>query len=154
MELRSHFRKNSKMASWPAGSDVTAWWMFRQAADRYMPGLRSRLFWQGYRDARYPCFFAIKWHAIKRACLTAKRSVRFVWVQNSSKYAKYTFVYTNSHRICENDGNETKFYEFLLKFIQKTPRKTFTIAKNMVYLYQTVDGDFFVQKLYRRSWKP
>ena len=68
--------------------------------------------------------------------------------------ANYIFVYTNLHRICENNEESTKIYEFLLKNIQKQHGKTFTPEKNMVYLYQTVEGSFFVQKLYKTELKP
>ena len=67
--------------------------------------------------------------------------------------ANYIFVYTNFYRICENNEETTKFYEFLLKNIQKPHTKTFTPGKNMVYLYQTVEGFFFVQKLYKTEQK-
>ena len=70
------------------------------------------------------------------------------------KMANYIFVYTNLHRICENNEESTKIYEFLLKNIQKQHGKTFTPEKNMVYLYQTVEGSFFVQKLYKTELKP
>ena len=63
------------------------------------------------------------------------------------------YSYTNCYRICENNEESTKFYEFLLKNIQKTHKKTFTPGKNMVYLYQTVEGFFFVQKLYKTEQK-
>ena len=68
--------------------------------------------------------------------------------------ANYIFVYTNLHRICENNEESTKIYEFLLKNIQKPHEKTFTPEKNMVYLYQTVEWFFFVQKLYKTELKP
>ena len=69
------------------------------------------------------------------------------------KMANYIFVYTNLHRICVNNEESTKIYEFLLKNIQKQHGKTFTPEKNMVYLYQTVEGFFFVQKLYKTEQK-
>ncbi len=63
-------------------------------------------------------------------------------MQNTHSYIRTYIAYVKMTE------ESTKFYEFLLKYIQKTHTKTFTPGKNMVYLYQTADENIFVQKLY------
>ena len=68
-------------------------------------------------------------------------------MQNIYSYIRTAIVYVKITK------NRQSFMSFLLKNIQKTHTKTFTPGQNMVYLYQTVEGFFFVQKLYKTEQK-